>query len=111
MAGGFADVALVFSELAIAGDVHAENICLWLSMDHPFGQGFANSPTLKETSHHGTGAPIAGFSWNGTDQRIAIGGKGEGSVDPCFNTNVLQGRVAFETTNQLMFNAVGLFLE
>ena len=110
LAGGFLDETLVAGVIAIAGHIHAKNIGLGFAMDDPFCQAFAHATALQKARHHRAGAPIARLATHGAHQRVAIGGKCKGAIDPCFHAHMLQRGVALKAQGQFALDAVGIFL-
>ena len=111
LARRLADVAAVGGVVAVAGHVHAEDVRLRLSPDHPLRQRLAHAAPLQEARHHRAGAPVAGHAPHRAHQRVPVGREGERPVHPGLHADLLQRGVAFEPHDQLPLDPVGLFLE
>src|SRR5690554_2282209 len=109
--GRLADVLAVGGEIAIAGDVHAEDVALGLAVDHPLGQGLADAAALQEAGHDAAGQPVVGHPAHRPDQGVAIGRKGEGAIDPALDADGLQAGIATEAGGQFLADAVDVLLD
>ena len=79
-------------------------------MDHPLRQCFTDTAALQKTRHHAAGQPVIGSAGHRAHQRIAVGREGKGPIDPIFDADIVQHRVAVERHLQLVGNAVGILL-
>ena len=59
-------------------------------MDHPFRQRLAHAAALAEPGHDRAGRPVVAQARHRTDERVAVGGEGEGAVDDAFHARLLQ---------------------
>ncbi|SMX40453.1 hypothetical protein OCA8868_02383 [Octadecabacter ascidiaceicola] len=53
-------------------DVHRPGISLCIAINQPFRESFANSATLKKTSHNATGEPVIWHRLHWPNQKVSI---------------------------------------
>ena len=111
LARGLPDVLAVRCEIAVTRDVHWPGIGFCFAMDHPLRQRFTDTAALQKTGHHAAGQPVIGQAGDRAHQRIAVGREGKGPIDPIFDADIVQHRVAVECHFQLVGNAVGVLLD
>ena len=88
-------IARIDPVLPKAGHVHRRGVAFGFAFDHPLRQHKAHAAPLAKTRHHTAGRPIVFHTRNRADKRVAIRGKGKGSVDHRFDTCRFQDREAF----------------
>ena len=96
---------------AVAGDVEAVDVGRRLAVDHQFRQRLADAAALQKPRHDAAGEPVAAFSRDRADERIAVGREGEGAVDPFADANRLEDRIAAVDELELAGDPVDILLQ
>ena len=105
---GGLEVGIVRRPLAEAGNVHGEHVVAGVAVDHPVRQRQPDGGALRVAGHHAARRPVVRHPAHGSDQRVAVGGEGEGTVDPALDADVLQYRKAPQPDFQFGADAIGL---
>ena len=94
--------------IAVAADIHGEDVETGIAMDHPVGERQPDAAALRKAGHDGAGRPEIGHAAHRPDQRIAIRREGEGAVDDAADAGLVEGREMAEADFQLAGNALDI---
>ena len=92
--------------VAVPRDVHAPDIVPGIAIDHPLRERKADAAALAESGHDPAGDPEVARPANGPDQRIAVGGEGEGAVHHFADARLLECREMLEADGEARGDAV-----
>ena len=72
--------------------IHAPHVEARITGRDPVRHGETDPATLAETGHDPAGQPMTGLGANRPDQRVAIGGERERTVDRLADTDLVEDR-------------------
>jgi len=108
---------LSFAVPASAATLVFETILARIVLSHPARQHKSDAAALAEASHHRAGDPVVAQAAHRSDERIAVGGEGEGAVHgladadaaergEVFEANFEVGRESFKVLRQQLHGEV-----
>ncbi len=98
-------------EVAVARNIHGEDVETGIAMDHPVGERQPDAAALAEAGHDRAGRPEIRHAAHRADERVPIRREGEGAVDDLLDACLVESREVTETDFQLRRDALNVFCE
>ncbi|CAB4653751.1 unannotated protein [freshwater metagenome] len=93
-------------KVAVAGHVHAPNVCAWVAVHHPVGKRKPNASTLRQAGHNCTSRPHSSHAFDWPHERVAVWRECERAVDELLNSCTSHGGEVCKAALELWSNAL-----